>query len=177
MSLFAKNSTVKRVWLGAILGWDLLRSFPGAHEWGQSALKKLTLVCGAGLHSSWVVTSDPMDRGATMEGFEFASSTFDSPILLTFVCPMYFFLYISFFFNHPILIQLILCFACDVFYVILVLFISLQDSLSTWGFFLIAHISLALFFERDTLWFIRYLSFEPWFCAEHWINYRNHDQL
>ena len=67
-SSFAKNSTVKRDWCGAILGWATSwEVFPGTHEWGQSALERLVLVCGASLQSSWVVTGGPFGRGVALD--------------------------------------------------------------------------------------------------------------
>ena len=39
-----KNSEVKRAWPGAIWGWVTGKSFPGAHEWGQSVQKRHVLI-------------------------------------------------------------------------------------------------------------------------------------
>ena len=53
---FAKNSTVKGVWWGEFLGWMISTEvFSSAHEWGQSALKELVLVCGVSPQPPWVV--------------------------------------------------------------------------------------------------------------------------
>ena len=50
-----KNSTVKHAWWGVILEWvTSWEVFLGAHEWGQSALERLVLVCEASLQSLWV---------------------------------------------------------------------------------------------------------------------------
>ena len=42
-----KNFEVKRAWSGAIWRWvTTWKWLPGAHKWGQSAQKRLVLVCG-----------------------------------------------------------------------------------------------------------------------------------
>ena len=63
-SPFANNSTVKRVLWGTILEWvTSWEVFPCAHEWGQSALERLVLICRASQQSPWVVTGGPLGRG------------------------------------------------------------------------------------------------------------------
>ena len=46
-SLSLKNSTIKRAWLGVVIGqvtfWEV---FQKACEWGQNMLKSFVLVCG-----------------------------------------------------------------------------------------------------------------------------------
>lgn len=66
---FAKNFTVKCVWWEAILGCvTSYEVFPWAHEWGQSALERLMLVCRANLKSPWIITGSPLDRDVTTLG-------------------------------------------------------------------------------------------------------------
>ena len=61
-SPFVKNCTVKRAWWRAILEWvTSWEVFPVAHEWGQSAVERLVLICGASLQSPWIL---PAVRGA-----------------------------------------------------------------------------------------------------------------
>jgi hypothetical protein len=51
-SLSRKNLQVKRAWLGTIWnGWPIGKFFSGSHEWGQSAHKRLVLVCGDNIWS------------------------------------------------------------------------------------------------------------------------------
>ena len=36
-------------------------------EWGESALKRLVLICGASIQSPWVIISSPMGWGVTIK--------------------------------------------------------------------------------------------------------------
>ena len=62
-----RTPQLKRACWGAILGWvTTWEVFSSSHEWGQSALERLVLVCGTSLQSPWVVTDGPLGRGVTI---------------------------------------------------------------------------------------------------------------
>ena len=64
LSLKHKSSYLKLRMLhfGWVTSWEV---FPNTHEWDQSALERLELVCGASVQSPWAVTSGLLGQGVT----------------------------------------------------------------------------------------------------------------